>query len=116
MRVKTSTCEKMRRWSLILTVATFVFFWFSTYPGAKSGLRMRDLSEGGTALWIFLILGAIIILLQLIPALIMFFSLVGTGTTSAYKTKETREPAQEMVAQESNIVLGDQAGRDLEKA
>lgn len=72
MRIKAGTCEWMRRASLILTVATFLFFWFSTYPDAKSGLKFKDLAEAGTALWVFLILGAIIILLQLIPAIMMF--------------------------------------------
>ena len=43
----------------------------------------------GTALWIFIIIGAIIVLLQLIPAAILFFSFVGTATTAALK-KEKR--------------------------
>jgi len=47
------------------------------------GLKFRDLSDAGVALWIFLIVGAIIILLQLVPAVILFFNLVGTGTHAA---------------------------------
>lgn len=69
--MKTNWCEWMRRLSLLLTVSLFVFFWFSTYPIAKSGLTFRDLSEAGVALWIFLIVGAVVILLQLIPAVIV---------------------------------------------
>jgi len=80
--IKTSTCEWMRRASLILTVLTFIFFWFTAFSGARSGLAWRDLSQAGVALWVFLILGAIIILLQLIPAIILFFSFVGTGSHS----------------------------------
>ena len=51
--------------------------------------RSISLKDGGTALWIFIIVGAIIVLLQLIPAAILFFSFIGTATTSALK-KEKR--------------------------
>jgi hypothetical protein len=37
------------------------------------------------ALWVFIIIGAVIILLQLIPAAILFFSFIGTATTMAFK-------------------------------
>ena len=39
----------------------------------------------GTALWIFVIIGAVIVLLQLIPAIILFFSFIGTATTLGFK-------------------------------
>ena len=51
--------------------------------------RSISLKEAGTALWIFIIIGAIIVLLQLIPAAILFFSFIGTATTMALK-KEKR--------------------------
>jgi hypothetical protein len=47
--------------------------------------RSISLKEGGTALWIFIIIGAIIVLLQLIPAAILFFSFIGTSTAMALK-------------------------------
>ncbi len=47
--------------------------------------RSIELKGAGTALWIFLIIGAIIVLLQLIPAAILFFSFIGTTTTAALK-------------------------------
>ena len=47
--------------------------------------RSIELKGAGTALWIFLIVGAIIILLQFIPAAILFFSFIGTATTAALK-------------------------------
>jgi hypothetical protein len=81
----------MRRASLILTVLTFIFFWFTTFSGARSGLAWRDLSQAGVAIWVFLILGAIIILLQLIPAIILFFSFVGTGSHLGYKVVGTEK-------------------------
>jgi len=47
--------------------------------------RSISLKEAGTALWVFIIIGAIIVLLQLIPAAILFFSFIGTATTIAFK-------------------------------
>lgn len=91
IKIKASTCEWMRRASLILTVLTFIFFWFTAFSGARSGLAWRDLSQAGVALWVFLILGAIIILLQLIPAIILFFSFVGTGSHLGYKVVGTKK-------------------------
>ncbi len=65
--------------------------------------RSIELKGGGTALWIFLIVGAIIVLLQLIPAAILFFSFIGTATTAALKKEKRAEeevilPSTEPVA------------------
>lgn len=93
IKVKASTCEWMRRISLILTIVTFLFFWlsFADFSDARSGLKWKDLSQAGVMLWIFLILGAIIILLQLVPAVLMFFSFVGTGSHIGYQVVGTEE-------------------------
>ena len=53
--------------------------------------RSISLKGGGTALWIFIIIGAIIVLLQLIPAAILFFSFVGTTAPMAFKKGERIE-------------------------
>jgi flagellar basal body-associated protein FliL len=53
--------------------------------------RSISLKEGGTALWIFIIIGTIIVLLQLIPAIILFFSFIGTATTAAFKKEKKVE-------------------------
>jgi flagellar basal body-associated protein FliL len=53
--------------------------------------RGISLKEGGTALWIFIIIGAIIVLLQLIPAAILFFSFIGSATTMAFKKAKKAE-------------------------
>jgi hypothetical protein len=53
--------------------------------------RSINLKEAGTALWIFIIIGAIIVLLQLIPAAILFFSFIGTATTMAFKKEKKVE-------------------------
>ncbi len=59
--------------SLIILLATPAF------------ARSISLKDAGVALWIFIIIGTIIVLLQLIPAAILFFSFVGTATTAALK-------------------------------
>ena len=59
--------------------------------------RSISLKDAGVALWIFIIIGAIIILLQLIPAIILFFTFVGTTTGIISKRKRVTEklPAEE---------------------
>ncbi|MGO8991663.1 MAG: hypothetical protein ACLQGU_07460 [bacterium] len=69
-----------------------------TLMASPAFARSISLKEGGTMLWIFLIVGAIIVLLQLIPAGILFFSFIGSATTMALK-KERR-------AEEEVVVLG----------
>ena len=56
-----------------------------TLMASPAFARSINLKEAGTALWIFIIVGAIIVLLQLIPAAILFFSFIGTATTMAFK-------------------------------
>jgi hypothetical protein len=53
--------------------------------------RSIELEGAGAALWVFLIVGAIIVLLQLIPAAILFFSFIGTATTMAVKKEKKAE-------------------------
>ena len=65
--------------------------------------RSINLKEAGTALWIFVIIGAIIVLLQLIPAAILFFSFIGTATTVALKKGKKAE--EEVVIQGAEPVV-----------
>jgi len=53
--------------------------------------RSISMKEAGTALWIFIIIGVVIVLLQLIPAAILFFSFIGTATTMAFKKEKKVE-------------------------
>lgn len=62
--------------------------------------RSISLKDAGIALWIFIIIGAVIVLLQLIPALILFFSFVGTTTSLALKQKK----APEEVTSEEKVI------------
>jgi hypothetical protein len=59
--------------------------------------RSISFKDAGVALWIFIIIGAVIVLLQLIPALILFFSFIGTTSSMAFKRKKALEelPAEE---------------------
>ena len=50
-----------------------------------------SLKDAGVALWIFIIIGSVIVLLQLIPAAILFFSFVGTSSNMVFKRKKEGE-------------------------
>src|SRR4030043_452859 len=63
--------------------------------------RSISLKDGGVALWIFIIIGAIIVLLQLIPAAILFFAFIGTTTGLTLKKKKSPEK----VTGEEGVVL-----------
>jgi hypothetical protein len=97
LNIRVATCEWMRRLSLILSVGLFIFFWasFADFGGARNGLRFKDISQGGYATWIFIIIGAIIVLLQLIPAIILLFSFIGTGTHIGYKVIPDKEEIED---------------------
>jgi len=58
--------------------------------------RSVELKEAGATLWVFVAIGAVIILLQLIPAAILFFSFIGTTVSMALK-KEKRVEEEVMV-------------------
>jgi hypothetical protein len=68
-------------------------------PAFARGVSFKD---AGIALWIFIIIGAIIVLLQLIPAIILFFSFVGTATGLVAKKKASGKVA----AEEKGILTG----------
>jgi flagellar basal body-associated protein FliL len=62
-----------------------------------------NLKGAGVTLWIFIIIGAIIVLLQLIPALILFFSFIGTSSSMVLKRKKAEEEA---TAEEKAVLPG----------
>jgi hypothetical protein len=53
--------------------------------------RTISLEDAGVALWIFVAIGAVIILLQLVPAAILFFSFIGTTSALMFKGKKAEE-------------------------
>jgi len=69
-------------------------------PAFARGINLKD---AGIALWIFIIIGTIIVLLQLIPAMILFFSFIGTTSSMVFKGKKAHE---EMVAEEKVTIPG----------
>lgn len=64
--------------------------------------RSISLKDAGIALWIFIIIGAVIVLLQLIPAAILFFSFIGTSSSMVFKRKKSIE---ELTADEKEKVV-----------
>ena len=64
--------------------------------------RSISFKDAGAVLWVFIIIGAIIVLLQLIPAIILFFSFIGTMTGLVAKKKASEEG----VAEEKAILTG----------
>ena len=71
----------------LMVLGTACLVQMATPAFAKS----FSLKDAGISLWIFLVIGAIIILLQLIPAGILFFSLVGSATSLAFGRKKALE-------------------------
>lgn len=65
--------------------------------------RSISLKDAGVTLWIFIIIGAVIVLLQLIPAAILFFSFIGTSSSMAFKRKKAGEEA---AAEEKAVLTG----------
>jgi len=73
---------------------TVVMVALMATPAFARGISLKD---AGIALWIFIIIGAIIVLLQLIPAAILFFSFIGTTSGMLLKRKKATEEAGEKV-------------------
>ncbi len=67
------------------TIKAGLMVGLMTLVASPALARSISLKEAGTALWIFIIIGAIIVLLQLIPAAILFFSFIGTATTAVFR-------------------------------
>jgi len=56
-------------------------------PAFARSISLSDFKDAGIAFWIFVIIGGILVLLQLIPAIILFFSFVATMTDSSQRRK-----------------------------
>jgi len=63
--------------------------------------RSIGLKDAGVALWIFIVIGAVIVLLQLIPAAILFFSFIGASSNIAFRRKKEARK----VANQGKVVL-----------
>ena len=65
--------------------------------------RSITFKEHGMTLWIFIIIGAFIAFLQLIPTVIVFFSFIGTITAIAFK-KESKVEEEVVVVLDTEPV------------
>ena len=70
-----------------------------TLTATPAFAKSISLKNAGVALWVFIIIGTVIVLLQLIPAAILFFSFVGTSSNMIFKRKKEgeKEAADEKV-------------------
>ena len=64
-----------------------------TLMAAPAFARGISLKDAGVALWVFIVIGAVIVLLQLVPAAILFFSFIGTSSSMVFKKKKEAEEA-----------------------
>ena len=80
-----------------LTGLTLALVTLMATPAFARGISMKD---AGIALWIFIIIGAVIVLLQLIPAAILFFSFIGTSSGMVLKKKATEQAGEKVVLPE----------------
>ena len=89
-----------KSWLAGITVGVIIpFLMGMVNPAFARGISFKD---AGIALWIFIIIGSIIVLLQLIPAIILFFSFIGTTTGLVAKKKVSEKAATE----EKGILTG----------
>jgi flagellar basal body-associated protein FliL len=89
--------KKRELWAAVIMIGLIVMM--ATPVFAKS----FSLKDAGVALWIFIIIGAVIVLLQLVPAAILFFSFVGTSANMVFKRKKEAEKA---TAEEKAVLTG----------
>lgn len=59
--------------------------------------RSVELKEAGVALWVFVAIGAVIVLLQVIPAAILLFSFIGTTISAVFK-REGVSPEEAVIS------------------
>jgi len=88
--------KRLRAISIILTAC---FLSLICTPTFARPIQMKD---AGVAVWILFIIGAIIILLQLIPAAILFFAFIGTITGLVAKKKAL----EKIAVQDSADLMG----------
>ncbi len=75
--------------SWMSAAAVLVLILMMTTPALARGINFKD---AGIGIWIFIIIGAVIILMQLIPAAILFFSFIGTTSAVIFKGKKEEAP------------------------
>ncbi len=94
----------------LMTLFTMVWVILLATPSFAKSFSMKD---AGISLWIFIIIGAVIILLQLIPATILFFSFIGSASTMAFGRKKVSEKGG--VREEEKMALSGYGPLTVEK-
>lgn len=82
---------------------TMVVVGFISLMATPAFARSISTKDAGVALWIFVIIGALIVLMQLIPAAILFFSFIGTTSSLLFKGK--KEKAEAGAEEKKPVVL-----------
>ncbi len=92
--------KKVEKILKVLCSATLMTFLAS--PVLARSINLKD---AGIGVWTLIIIGAVIVLLQLIPAAVLFFSFIGTSTTMIFKRSgEAKEGVAEEIGK--NTVPG----------
>jgi flagellar basal body-associated protein FliL len=104
---KKGECKMFRKKAWV-TMVVVGFISLMTTPAFARSISIKD---AGVALWIFILIGAFIVLLQLIPAAILFFSFVGTTSTLLFKGKKEKAEAEE----KKHVILPDYEPTPVEK-
>jgi hypothetical protein len=89
--------EARKTW---LVGAMIGIFTLIATPAIARGISFKD---AGITIWIFIVIGAVIVLLQLIPAVILFFSFIGTSSNMVFKRKKE---AGEVTAEDKGVLTG----------
>lgn len=84
-----------------LWIAGLMMVGLLTLMDTPAFAKSISLKDAGIGLWVIIIIGAVIVLLQFIPAAILFFSFIGTTSAMVFKGKKAPE---EVVAEEKGIV------------
>jgi hypothetical protein len=71
--------------TVFVTLAATGFFVLMASTAFARSLNLKD---AGISLWIFIIIGGMLVLLQLIPAGVLFFSFIGSASALAFKQKK----------------------------
>ena len=87
--------EKAKR-KIIEAFLTVGWIALAATPAFAKSFSLKD---AGISLWIFIVIGAIIILLQLVPAVILFFSFIGTTSAMVFKGKKGTEEGTEVLSE-----------------
>ena len=72
--------KRTKGWLRIVLIAGLILLLAT--PTFTRPITMKEVAA---AVWIFMFIGALIVSLQLIPALILFLSFVGIGCAAAFK-------------------------------